>query len=484
MADRRGRRRNVHPHEISNLTYGHYGTPSYDKQTQGWHFRRHAESSGSQHGDDDDIGHSDAVPLRLLHRRFDTRDKGLGKKPEASCKAGRYTSKRILKWLPGLTAAAGTITEVENEDLEDHYPSNVPLSANQLIYAYAPYTYVRNRHMDTSGMPFVASVAGADHAALELRPIQLQEADVADGSGIVAPTELPLFSDRTVWNAPLNEPILQLYYSPADTMIAYRQSTASTLCLPSIDDRPLGPGEPQPLLLNPVLTLPNSRTGNHPHSDIAFSSSEGLNLGVVDTHGNWSVWRISGKRSLSTRLLYQTRLLISGRLWSWTEERRPLKDSNPFFDGWHKICFLRAADGTMALLVANRQDAMLWDTDGTKLENVDLRLQSSSDWVLDVWISTADPSICFVLTTSKIMLLHMRSDNEPGPLLRLVCMSSHFLGGGDLSLRVSVLEVPTGTFSAFAVNVVITDLHSGSRVSSRGNQSAFDLVNVPSWLSA
>ena len=446
MADGRRRRRLKQPHEISNLSYGHFGTPIYKEKKRAWHFQRNIQNRAIEDGDDGDK--LDAPPLQLLYYRINALNEiGIGN-PALGGRVGRHTPKRSRKWFPELTAAATIITDLQDENTSDRLSQNESLVSKRMIIARAPYANIRNLHTEGSEVPLAASVAGEDHAALVLSPIQLQEVNGSVETDIEVPGELPLLSTNTIWTAPLNEPILQLCYMSKNSMIAYRQSSASTLCIPFIDDRSADSGLRQHVILKPILSLPTDRTGGHAHADITMTSATGLRAGVVDTHGNWSVWEVSGKRSLSTRLLYQARLVVSGKLWSWTEENRPPKGSNPYFDGWHRICFLVAEDGGRVVLVTNRHSATLYDTEGQELENVNMRLQSLSDWILDVCISTLYPSICIVLTMSRVLLLQVGINGGSAPLVQLICSCSHFLGGGDLSLQMSVLELPNGLFSA------------------------------------
>ncbi|RMZ88561.1 hypothetical protein DV736_g4214, partial [Chaetothyriales sp. CBS 134916] len=436
-----GTRSFKHSHDLSNVTYGQFGIPSYHVDAQQWTFRRSIAQKSATDGNDDGAS---AISLKRIHQRTHSLDASITQISSLRSADGRFKSRQILKGTPELIPASTYIRALEREAAYSFGPDECPPITSQIVFGRAPYTNARNHHANSSQLSFLAVVSSGERDKISFWPLQSEKASATPVNDIEAPEKLPVLGDVNTWSAPLNEPILQLYHLPVAGMIAYRQSSASTLCLPFIHHYRTGlraQSHPR-VMMKQVLALPLSRTGNHPHADVALSCATGLQMAVVDVHGSYSVWEITGKRSLTTRLLYQARLRFSGKLWSWSGIHHPPRGSNPYFDGWHKICFLQPHIGYPLVLVANRQKAILCDHEGKELQNVDLRLESRFEWLLEVVPSRADQSKCILLTSSKILLLGLESTAEFELSLRLVCSSSHFLGDGRPGLRMSILELP------------------------------------------
>ncbi|RMZ79098.1 hypothetical protein DV738_g3439, partial [Chaetothyriales sp. CBS 135597] len=379
-------------HDISNVTYGHFGLPSYHADTQQWTFPRNIAQTWSREGG--------GISLRRIHRRVHSLDPAIAQIPslssaEAEAEAeAPFKSRHVLKDTPELLPASALIKALGREASlggvgpEESAPPAITNS--QLVFGRAPYADARNYRVSSSQLPFLAVVSSRESDKISFWPV-LSMTDVSTEEDIEAPDKLPVLGSLNTWSAPLNEPILQLCYLPVACVLAYRQSSASSLCLPFIQPTRLhGQAHPR-VVIKQVLSLPLSRTGGHAHADVALSCAPGLQMAVVDVHGNYSVWEVTGKQSLTSRLLYQARLRFSGKLCSWTESQRPPRQPGPYFDGWHKVCFLEPSIGYPLLLVANRQKAVLFDNDGNELQDVDLRLESKFEWLLDISPSKTDP---------------------------------------------------------------------------------------------
>ncbi|RMD40815.1 hypothetical protein DV735_g4300, partial [Chaetothyriales sp. CBS 134920] len=433
MADGSRSRSFKRRHDLSTVTYGHFGTPTYHADTQQWTFPRNTAQTSSKDGQ---------LSLRRIHQRAHSLDPAIAQIPSLPSAESPFKSRQLLKETPELLPASACIKALAREAiLAGSGPDeSASPTSSQLVFGRAPYADARNHHLSSSQLPFLAVVSSRESDKISFWPV-LPENDIATEDGIEALEKLPVLGSLNTWSAPLNEPILQLCCLPVACVMAYRQSSASTLCLPFIQTRLSAQFQPQ-VAMKQVLSLPLSRTGNHPHADVALSCAPGLQMAVVDVHGNYSVWGVTGKRSLTSRLLYQARLRFSGKLYSWSETHRPPKGSNPYFDGWHKICFLEPRLGYPLLLVANRQKAVLFDSDGNELQDVDLRLESKFERLLDISPSKAGPSKCVCLTSSKILLLELEATVESEYSLRLLCSASHFLGDGHPEICMSILELP------------------------------------------
>jgi RNA polymerase I-specific transcription initiation factor RRN6 len=206
---------------------------------------------------------------------------------------------------------------------------------------------------------------------------------------------------------------------------------------------------------NPILTIPISRTGGHPHADISFHPVKYDLLALIDQHGNWSTWRIDGKRSVTARTLFSIQLVNTGKLYTWQNMRRP-PQAHPYHDGWHKVCWVTDGDGNSdSLFLANRRVAAIHaPIDGEK-HSVSLGLGQASEaqWILDVKKSALDPSWIFVLTSTRVLCISA-AENDWRDIPRasshaILCSWQHFRGRQDITLSLTILETAHGTGQEF-----------------------------------
>lgn len=100
------------------------------------------------------------------------------------------------------------------------------------------------------------------------------------------------------------------------------------------------------------------------------------------------------------------------------------------------------------LLVCSRRIARTYWSNGTVRGDVDMRLgaPSAKNWVLDVQSSLQHPAVCFVLTSTRILVMRLSDDKEKDDELDLLCSWTHFRARGDMSLRLDVVETDSGKY--------------------------------------
>jgi hypothetical protein len=256
-----------------------------------------------------------------------------------------------------------------------------------------------------------------------------------------------LKDSETILLPPENEAVLGLCFSANGVLLAVRQLSRTTIVRPVYwanetqgDETPVAS-----IRLDRIVALTRQRTGSHLHADIAFHPRNQNFVGVVDAHGNWSAWRMQGRSSKSSRVLYKTDLFGFGKLIPSTPNLRQM-DNSPYFDGWHRICCLKRPMDVDLLLVSSRRAARTFSLNGEAITEVDMRLgpPASRQWILDIQTSQYRPAVCYVLTSTRLQILSLSDDGRRRGELDLVCSWAHYWGRGDPSLKLLLIETSHG----------------------------------------
>ena len=443
MADSERKRRVEHAHETQHLTYGHFGTATYETQgSRQWRFLR---SDGNDTSNATLGGRNTPTSwFRFLHQRVVR----IGDEDSSQDTA----PVRLSRQPPDITFASLAVLE-SNGATKTNSPKHVlPLTGHRLCFGTASRLNARGQPISSVGTPIIALATGDAHKDLRISPIDSMSVSVDDGSGFDADINIPATSDNGFqYQSPTPQRILQISFSSHHSLLGVRTATSTTLLRPLLS-RSRGSalkdsecsGRPSPSLrIDHVMTIPSSRTGGHSHAHFAFSPKNERELALIDMRGVWSVWEVRGKSSSSARVLLQAHLRSSGRLLPPEFGKR--SDAE---DGWHRICWLETRNGSAdVLFVASRQHAAVFDTSGEYLGVVDMRIgvKAAKHGILDVQPCAAHPDICYVLTSSRLMIMRLALDvldsertREP---LELICSWNHFRGPQDLSLGMSVMEM-------------------------------------------
>ncbi|EFQ98924.1 hypothetical protein MGYG_01937 [Nannizzia gypsea CBS 118893] len=199
---------------------------------------------------------------------------------------------------------------------------------------------------------------------------------------------------------------------------------------------------------NPLVNIPCKLTGGHPHAAVTFNPWYQRQVAVIDRAGNWSVWDLQRKQQ---------------RKAGWFAERGPngsirlpglenISKSIDHYDGWGAILWI----GTIhQLLVCDRRNIYIcrMDVRPSEQEEFDLGLKLPSEWILDVIRSPRIPSHVFILTTLRILWVHVPPPDDPQlsqggnvQAASILLSWNHFRDPEDLSLQITPISVGTDLF--------------------------------------
>jgi hypothetical protein len=417
-------------HSPNHVTLGHFGRSSYDDSAEQWTFLRDT---------DGEVGHLEEYSspdsgLTLL------RSQNLPSPAPSVPPAETVESTSRIESQPTrlLDKDYAVRFALNGNARGDHQPSTsppheLPSDTACIVFGYASSSQQAGQH----GMAVPIMLCTGPHKhSLKVHFLGAMEKEVT--------RDLQPTLEDTPYAVPVpsKEPILGLHVSGDGYFLAVRQMSGTSIVIPvySSDD-----SASRSVHLEPVVSLPRTATGGYEQTHLAFHPHNRYQIGVVDKHGNWSVWELKGKRSGSSRILYKIKLHTSGKLFPSTLNLKHF-GSNLFFDGWHKICYLESHSASRALLVCSRRVARTYHLDGSVRGDVDMRLgkASTKSWVLDVQSSKYCPGICFVLTSMHLQAMRLASDPKASDDLELLCSWPHFRGGSSLGLRLNLVEMPQG----------------------------------------
>ena len=437
-------------HATNAIGYGQVGTATYHGDRKRWTFLRNLASDKKL-----------AFPLRRVAGR--TVDKRL---PEESGLSGDE---------PGpqgdpITKCSGVIYDLFGNKQEaliscaitDSIHTHDPDSSDCVAFGSASSRIANDIHVGHEAIPVVATVGGAAGEAVRMVRISAESVELSDRHGRDIRVRMPQVSHTNEsWWKGAGEPIRQICFAPisdhSGTWMAVRQSSSTILFQPLLHGQfdPVDVATTKResrftslLEIKPVLTLPISRTGGYAHADISFHPQDCNQIAIVDQHGNWSIWRSDGGCALGGWPPVKIHLSQSGKLYSWTGEKRPARLA-PYHDGWHRIVWVENSRGEVTrLLVCNRRTAAIYEIEtGELVGMLDLSLGPSRDaqWILDVKKSEAASCHAYILTSARLFWITMasadRRDVTKEDPYTIICSWRHFRSRDDLTARLTVLEM-------------------------------------------
>lgn len=431
MDDRGPKKLDTSSRGTRHLKYGHFGNAAFSETRHEWRFLRSAAEHSTQEFESTTAQRFLLRDDSCSSRDADTQECSVS---QFSKRRGRFRHEEALLQRFG----SGSNTT----------PHPSPTRGACLASGYAPS---RHPHRSTQWIPLIASTRDCTSNVLRLNLLTSQPTPQKEESGLPGVVDLPQISEAFAEvHLPSSSPLLHVQmitdFDNARSLISIRQTTATTLLLHQYEGRSQDTSSPtasNDLIAKPVLTIPISRTGGQSHAAFALCSDGRYHrLGIIDVHGNWSVWHIRAQKHVSTRSLSSARLEYSGKLFAWQGRRRPAH-IQPFFDGWHRVLWLqRRRSDEKLLLVCNRQVVQMFDALGQPLGDVDIQLRLGSDeWLLDVQRLYQHPNVSVILTTSRLLTLSLTRDKRP---LNLLCSWDHFHGSTDLQYKMSIIEFPYG----------------------------------------
>jgi RNA polymerase I-specific transcription initiation factor RRN6 len=198
---------------------------------------------------------------------------------------------------------------------------------------------------------------------------------------------------------------------------------------------------------NPVAEVPVSRTANCTHVHVAFNPWYQKQFSIIDEAGNWTIWNIGGTHYQRGNVNLPLKSLQSGSLPQFESASDQIASIQN--DGWAIVEWVGSVN---QILACNRHIATLYhvDNDHTHSHPLELGLIQKSEWILDVKKRSTNMSDIFILTTLRVLLVHVQSvgANVSGitqlPSYTVPLAWNHFRDPEDLSLQLSVLSMHGG----------------------------------------
>ncbi|OAP54402.1 hypothetical protein AYL99_11503 [Fonsecaea erecta] len=443
MAD--ARRSGRHVHETRLLSYGHLGTAAYDDRNHKWTFLRQHQTQQGHDVQRTQASWTGSSHFLLVDERTwnSTPDSTQALRTVQDGRPSRGLQNFFLKRVAD--AAFVAVEFPVSLNTVTSWPKHRH-SENVVAFAYARRPSDSSLHNNIPYTPIIAVRSCSSSDILLLFVIEARQVAIPNEEGLSDLYKVPAISNQLsgTW-ADSTDGILQVASSShaKGTQILVVKPSGTTILRPMLSkSKALGE------LLDPcpVVTIPRSRTGTQPHAHATFNPHDQSLVALVDTGGQWSIWRLTGRKSRSARILHRVSLQASNNLGRIEQQSRSSKVST-YRNMWHRVCWFTNPEGVMdRLLVCNRRFAATFDRTGLYLGEVDMRLGPLSDrhLILDVKNSSRRSDRVFVLTTSRFLIFGSPpgSDDDRGAseALELVCSWSHYRDHTDLSLRMSVLE--------------------------------------------
>ena len=243
-----------------------------------------------------------------------------------------------------------------------------------------------------------------------------------------------------------NEPTewLAVRYSGATSILRVfmRNDEVPTLYrnpyIPAIDNRVQFRFE-----LQHIVTLPVWRTGGTSHADLCFNPRDPTEFAIIDHCSRWSIWkaeRVREKANVWTLEAGPSGILLDDS----STAREGVTEARPRFDGWGTIAWI---DQGNSLLVCNRRSISAIELQDLSHRRPlpNLGLSKTTDWILDLRQSTADPSYVVVVTSSRILWIHIANEQpqgweQPRVTANIMLVWMHFRSKLDLSLSIQIAD--------------------------------------------
>ena len=461
MANAQKKLRLQHAHATNALNYGHIGTATYVEHSNDWAFLR-GKTGGTTHGNiPNDIQENisaafpfeyvgDAADFDRLHSIVDTAD--------VDAHHTIFLKHKLFWHMPEV------LPETIHHQQENAIPAQQidfgvesALQPGQLAFGGA--AAVSRKLESYQAVPIAAIVTGRNFEAIKILLIGKKSVEINDVYGNPTECQIPKIdcNEEGYWVGN-GEAVQQVCFAAAcdyettqSAWMAARSRSQTVLFHPlfykmqSTSENGVSRLSP-----NPILSIPSSRTGGHPHADVTFHPQDHRIIALVDIRGNWSVWRIDGRRSTAGRILFTVHLQSAGRLISDTIYVDLQND-------WQRIFWVsRAPHEADRLLVSSHSDTAIFDLTGHNLGVLDLRARNfkNEEVVLDVAKSTTNPAHCYILTSTKLLLMSAAEDEWTDPTgqqqMAMILSWPHFRGRSDSSLRLTLVEIAHGKLPAIS----------------------------------
>lgn len=231
-----------------------------------------------------------------------------------------------------------------------------------------------------------------------------------------------------------------------------------------------GPSHVSP---NRLFMIKTSSTGGSPHLDVSFNpvaDGRSPQLAIIDNSGNWSVWDVTGSRSVRPKSL-QPILTARGSIatasipgslgnspsnvthrvmWLAVDDTRASGlnyDMENLDEGYHWGLYSRTSLRSKHVLVCSDTDVRLYDSArGEQLTG--MRLVNRVERVLDIHRCPFSSSQVLVLTTAALFWLDVQPNRTGEPRITVVVSCAHYQkrNADNKTLRFDTAPLPaTGT---------------------------------------
>jgi RNA polymerase I-specific transcription initiation factor RRN6 len=450
MADAQNKLKLQRAHATNALNYGQLGTATYVEHLTDWAFLR-AESGRATH----DQAHSVAAfPFERIGLEADAFQSSIhGQTADLETQSRTALTHNALQLVPEAFCEIIKWRQRHGTDAQSNDSSNEPtLQPSQLAFGGA--AAVLNNGTSRQTIPVVAIVSGSNFEAVRILLIGKESFQTTDIHDLLQNYQLPkvAYDEEGYWIGE-GDPVQQVCFAAAcdfkttqSAWMAARCRSATTIFHPLFRRTQMTfDSSATRLSPNPILRISISRTGGYPHADVAFHPHDHKILAIIDVYGNWSVWKINiPRRSVTGQVLFGAHLQSVGGLLT---DMKLLSLNGD----WHRICWIRrTSQESDDLLVSSRSQAALFDSFGHNLGALDLRIGGTEDgqMILDIAKSTTNPTHCYILTSTKILLMSAAendwTDSTGQERMVMLLSWSHYRGRADLSLTMLLAETAQG----------------------------------------
>lgn len=426
-----------------DLNYGHFGEPSYDAETQEWHFPRQPGRV------------RELKPIGQLVRAFQSPLHG----PTAHVQSATERAQNIkdithqypeLAPASSLLPALAQVSEVVNDITSKHDPT-----MSELL-AFGEAVDPDSRGHGSKTVPIAAIAGGGAGEAVRLVLLNNEKLGWEDTKNI----RLSAFSAKggeEGWWSGNGSPIQQLVFAEAEgrpsSWLAVRYHGAISVLRPQLrlnaDMLPLAyaassSNSASRLNANHIVTLPIDQAIDVPYSDVAFNPWYNQQIAIVDQKGGWGVWDIEKREKKAKGIRgWTVNKVHSGLLLDDLHEGETL--TARVSDGWGAVLW---ASDVSTVVVAGRRMLAVFDITGNprRLVAPNLVSTTTSEWILDVKRSSKDSTHIFVVTTFSIfwLLIISPAGNHGGEEVAAgaKCLLSwrHFRDPDDISLSLRIAD--------------------------------------------
>lgn len=437
----------------ADLSYGQLGEATYDIESQEWHFTRRPDIAKRFHPVGDSIVTiKPSTEIASSHANLSA--------------AGRaHNIKELSGAYPELVPSVSLLPELlQTSEAISNASSTHDPAVSQLL-AIGKAADLDNQRSGARTVPLAAIASGEAGEAVRLVRLSHDRLGWL-GHGAIGLKTPTLGGGDQGWWIGNGSPIQQLCFAETrgepSTWLAARYSGATTILRPLLRRLPVpatfldGPGgshkcfPPSRIDANPILSLSVEHTGTAPHADVSFNPSNERQFAIVDQRGHWSVWNIEGQHK--RRHLWTATAGPNGQIRAADDDNKDVKldtTSDAKQDGWGSILW---AGDRNAIVVSDRRTLAIYDLEATsrRLAAPDLHINNDADWILDLKRSPLDGSHIFLVTSSRILCLHIREADQEEDVkdlkigAEILFSIRHFRDQEDISLRLQLLSDDAG----------------------------------------